>query len=80
MLPQVVARYRMTECKCVVNNGEEMGKTGLCAVSTETVRTFIKNVFALTSEAAFSHKEDVICLEYRAQRSNSFNCCVPRTF
>jgi hypothetical protein len=37
-------------------------------LSTETARTFVKNVFALTSEAALSHKEDVVCQEYRAQR------------
>lgn len=37
-------------------------------LSTETARIVIKNVFALTSEAAVSHKEDVMCQEYRAQR------------
>jgi len=63
LLAQVVARYRMAEFKCIVNNGEKLGKTGLGTVSTETVRNFIKNVFALTSEAALSHKEDVICQE-----------------
>ena len=33
MLPQVVARCRMTECKCIVNNREEVGNTGIGTVT-----------------------------------------------
>jgi hypothetical protein len=33
VLPQVVARYRLMECKCSVNNREELGKTGIGTVT-----------------------------------------------
>jgi len=33
VLPQVVARYRMTKCKCSVNNREELEKLGIGTVT-----------------------------------------------